>query len=179
MIKVNLLPVRQWRRKEAVRRQISIFFLTFILLLTVLLTIGIIVRGKLALKRDEIASLEQEKKKLAYVNKKIAEVKKKRTEIENKFSAIEKLQQGRSYAVRAFDEVVTAMPIDRVWLTKMSLSGSSLSLSGVALDNHTVALFMRRLDHSPMVASVALSATKKKNIMGKDLMDFSLSIRLR
>ncbi len=179
MIKVNLLPVRQWRRKEAVRRQISVFFLTLLLLLSVLLAVGITVQGKLVSKRDEIAALEKQKRQLAFVNKKIAKVNKKRKEIENKFSSIEKLQQGRSFTVRAFDEVVTAMPIDRVWLTKMNLSGTKMSLSGVALDNHTVALFMRRLEHSPMVASVTLSMTRKKKIMGKELMEFGLSLGLR
>lgn len=178
MIKVNLLPVRQWKRKEAVRKQISVFFLSLLLLLTVFLAVGITVQGKLTTKREEIARLEQQKKQLSYVNKKIALVNKKRKEIENKFSSIEKLQHGRNFAVRALDEVVTAVPIDRVWLKRVNLSGSKIIVSGVALDNHTVALFMRRLQGSSIVASVTLSNTRKKNIKGNELMEFGLIIEL-
>ena len=179
MIRINLLPVRQWRRKEAVRRQISLFFLTLLLLLSILLTMGITVQGRLSIKRDEVAALERQKRDLAYVNKKIAEVKKKRKEIENKFSSIERLQHGRNFTVRAIDEVVTAIPIDRVWLTNMNLNGNQMTFSGVALDNHTVALFMRRLERSSMVSDVTLSRTSKKRFQGKELMQFSMSVRFR
>ena len=179
MIRVNLLLVRQWRRKEAVRRQISVFFLMLLLLLSILLAVGITVQGKLVSKRDEITALEKQKRKLAYVNKKIAQVRKKRQEIENKFSSIEKLQKGRNYTVKAFDEVVTAIPIDRVWLNNLSLKGNQMNLSGVALDNHTVALFMRRLERSPMIMGVSLNQTSKKRFRGKELMQFALSIRLK
>ena len=179
MIRINLLPVRQWRRKEAVRRQIPLFFLTLLLLLSVLLGLGITVQGRLSMKRDEVAALEQQKRELAYVNKKIAEVKKKHKEIENKFSSIERLQHGRNFTVRAFDEVVTAMPIDRVWLADMNLNGNQMTLSGVALDNHTVALFMKRLERSSMVSDVTLGQTTKKRFQGKEFVQFSMSIRFR
>jgi len=179
MIKVNLLPVREWRRKEAVRQQITIFFLLFFLLLSILLAVGITVQAKLAFKRDDLAQLEARKNKLSPVNEKIAQINKRREEIERRFSSIERLQQGRDYAVRAIDEVVTAMPIDRTWLSRLQLSDYTIEISGTALDNHTVALFMKRLQGSPMVNEVILNSTRKKNFQGKELMGFALTLRLK
>jgi len=90
MIQINLLPVREWRKKEAVRQQISIFALSLILLIVGLLAAGLTIQGKVRAQRQELATLEKNKAKFAYVNKKIEKVNKKRKQVENKFKAIEK-----------------------------------------------------------------------------------------
>lgn len=179
MIRINLLPVREWRRKEAVRRQISIFALSLILLIVGLLATGLTIQGKVRAQRQELTSLEENKAKFAYVNKKIERVNKKRKQVENKFKAIEKLQEGRTTTVKILDEIVSSIPIDRLWLTKLSLKGNNVQLGGVALDNHTVALFMRRLETSPMCKSVNLINTRQKSIQGHALMEFGLQMNIQ
>ena len=179
MIQINLLPVRQWRKKEAVRQQISIFALSLILLIVGLLAAGLTIQGKVRAQRQELASLEGKKAKFAYVNKKIERVNKKRKQVENKFKAIEKLQEGRTTTVKILDEIVSSIPIDRLWLTKLSLKENNVQLGGVALDNHTVALFMRRLETSPMCRSVNLIKTKQKSIQGHTLMEFGLKVNIQ
>ena len=179
MIRINLLPVREWRRKEAVRRQISIFALSLILLIVGLLATGLTIQGKVRAHRQELTSLEENKAKFAYVNKKIERVNKKRKQVENKFKAIEKLQEGRTTTVKILDEIVSSIPIDRLWLTKLSLKGNNVQLGGVALDNHTVALFMRRLETSPMCKSVNLINTRQKSIQGHALMEFGLQMNIQ
>ena len=179
MIQINLLPVREWRRKEAIRQQISIFVLSLILLIVVLLAVGLTIQGKVRAQRQELALLEKDVAKYAYVNKIIQTVNEKRKKIEDKFKAIETLQEGRTTTVRILDEIVSSIPIDRLWLTDLSLKENNLKLNGVALDNHTVALFMRRLETSSMCGSVNLINTTQKSIQGHALMQFGLQINIR
>ncbi len=54
-----------------------------------------------------------------------------------------------------------------------------MRLKGIALDNHTVALFMRRLEASSMFASVNLKDTKRKTIEGHALMEFGLQVGVK
>ncbi len=176
MIRINLLPVREWKKRESVRKQISIFFLSLVLLLVGLLAVGSTIQGKVMMQRQELKSLEEQKKKLAYVNRKINAVKSKTKEVENKFSSIEKLQQGRIFTVQALDEIVTSLPLNRLWITSLQFNGGNMNLSGVALDNHTVALFMKRLDASAMCSRVKLKNSNLKKVQGHDLMQFSLSL---
>jgi len=176
MIKINLLPVREWKKREAVRRQLSIFFLSLVLLIVSLIAVGVTLQGKISAQRNELKTLQAQKAKLAYVNRKIALVKKKKREIENKFQAIETLQNGRTFAVRLLDSVVTSLPINRVWLNKLTLKNNLLQVSGIALDNHTVALFMRRLETSPLCKSVTLKNTKRTDVEGHALMEFSFEV---
>jgi type IV pilus assembly protein PilN len=179
MIQINLLPVREWRKKEAVRQQISVFILFLIFLAVAFLAVGLTIQGKVAAQRQELASLEEKKAKFAYVNKEIERVNKKREQVEDKFKAIEKLQEGRTTTVKILDEIVSSIPIDRLWLNKLSLKENNVQLDGVALDNHTVALFMRRLETSPMCRSVNLINTKQKSIQGHALMEFGLQVNIQ
>ncbi len=178
MISINLLPVREWKKREAVRQQVSVFFLSFVLLIVGLLALGFGIQGKVSAQRKELKRLEARKAQLAYVNKKITLAKRKSKEIEAKFNAIEKLQKGRTRTVKILDEIVTFLPIDRLWLKNLELEGGHLKLSGIALDNHTVALFMRRLDASPSTSKVKLVNTRRQKIKGHDLMQFDLEADL-
>ncbi len=178
MISINLLPVREWKKREAVRQQVSVFFLSFVLLIVGLLALGFGIQGKVSAQRKELKRLEARKAQLAYVNKKITLAKRKSKEIEAKFNAIEKLQKGRTRTVKILDEIVTCLPIDRLWLKNLELEGGHLKLSGIALDNHTVALFMRRLDASPSTSKVKLVNTRRQKIKGHDLMQFDLEADL-
>ena len=178
MISINLLPVREWKKREAVRQQVSVFFLSFILLLAGLFALGFAIQGKVSAQRKELKRLEARKAQLAYVNQKITQAKKKSKEIEDKFNAIEKLQKGRTRTVKIMDEVVTCLPIDRLWLKSLKLNSGQLKLSGIALDNHTVALFMRRLEAAPSTKKVKLVNTRRQKIQGHDLMQFDLLAEL-
>jgi len=176
MIKINLLPVREWKKREAVRRQLSIFLLSMVLLAVGLFALGMTLQGKVNSQRKELKALQARKAKLTYVNRKIAAVQKKKEEVENKFEAIEKLQNGRTFAVRLLDDVATSLPINRVWLRKLALKNNLMEVSGVALDNHTVALFMRRLETSPYCQNVSLKNTKRTEIDGHALMEFVFEV---
>jgi len=178
VISINLLPVREWKKRESVRKQVSVYFLSILLLLCLLFAAGFTIQGKISSQRAELKRLEAEKAKLAYVNRKIKQVQQKNKEIETKFKAIEKLQQGRTRTVRVLDEVVSSLPIDRLWLTKLDLKGPNLKLSGIALDNHTVALFMRRLQAAAIFKKVRLGTTHRKKVKGHDLMEFDLNVNI-
>ncbi len=176
MIKINLLPVREWRRKEAVRRQISLLFLSTVLLFVTLLAVGLTYQQKLQGRRAKLRELEAKKKQLVFVEKKINQVNAKRKELEVKFAAMERLQQGRTKTIQVLDELVSAIPIDRVWLNKLTYSSNKITLQGVALDNHTVALFMRRLEASPWFTSVKLTRTSLIKRQEHQLTNFGLTI---
>jgi len=152
--------------------------MSFVLLLVVLLAVGIAIQGKVSSQRTELRRLKARKAELAYVNKKIKQVRERGKKIERKFRAIEKLQHGRTKTVRILDEVVTSLPIDRLWLTRLNLTRQGLRLSGIALDNHTVALFMRRLQAASLFKKVRLGTTHRKNVQGHDLMEFDLIVHV-
>lgn len=190
MIKINLLPVREWRRREQVRLQITIFVLSVIFLISCLASASIFLKGQVYSKRQQKEKLEAKKKELDIVEKTIAQLKAKAEEVEGKFNTVEGLQKERTLLIEALDAIVSVIPEEKMWFEKLTLKGGSLQLSGIALDNQTIAAFMKKMEGLSAVKSVGLnsikrtiydvSVDKKGNAKagGYELMEFSLAISI-
>ncbi|MBN3041191.1 MAG: PilN domain-containing protein, partial [Candidatus Omnitrophica bacterium] len=68
---------------------------------------------------------------------------------------------------------------DKLWLTNLSEKTGTLSLTGTAMDNETVADFMKRLEGKETITSVELIKTQQKAIkdLGLSLMDFDIKCK--
>jgi type IV pilus assembly protein PilN len=131
--------------------------------------------GKADGLQAELVVVEQ---KIALHQKTLARMKKleeDRELLETQIGIIDKLKAESSLTVRVLDEVARIIPSQRMWLGSLSQQGSRLSLSGMALDNRTIAGFMEELKQSPYIKSVTLANASLKAYAGRDLKLFSLS----
>ncbi len=176
MIRINLLPVREARRKANLRQQGA--------LLGVAALAGVLVAAGLQLKISASISAEQTRvaaaeKELAQLEKTLKEVerfRKEKEEIERKLEVIARLERSRSGPVRILDEVATRMP-ERMWLTDMTLAGGELSLGGFGIDNETVAAFLTSLEDSEFISNVQLEKTELQENKGLKLNEFRIKAR--
>ena len=179
MIRINLLPFRAARKKENVRRQISIFLLSFVFLLVVVIYYNVNLNqqiNRLKVKNKETtAELEKYKKK----NQEIAKLKKNLKLLNQKIDIINSLNGSRTEAVLLLDDMTAKIIADRMWFTSFTLKGDKIAIKGVALDERTIADFMKQLEKS--YASVALKSMQQKTITGKNvkLKDFSFEMAKR
>ncbi len=178
MLKINLLPVRQLKRKAKARKELASIFLFFLLLLSMLATVGFIQAQKVSSLQTEIAQLTTEKNSYSKTLREIDKLKKDRIELDRKTGIINKLKTDSSLTVRVVDEVANRIDNQRMWLTQLHQQSSSLRLSGIALDNQTVAQFMDSLKSSPFVNNVTLTNSSLKIISGKNLKSFALTCRV-
>lgn len=131
--------------------------------------------GKVQVREDNIADLEKKKREYAPILAEIKKMEQQKKELERKTAVIDKLKQDSSLTVRVLDEVANIIDNDRIWLLSLNQQGGSLQLTGIALDNQTVAQFMENLKLSPFVRSVDLTDSSLKKIAGRDLKSFSLN----
>jgi type IV pilus assembly protein PilN len=180
MIRINLLPFRAARKKENVRRQISIYALSVVCLVLLMGLFFLNLNRKVnALKEDRI----EKKKELATyaeTTKKINELKKKIAEIRAKLDVIKDLESKKTGPVLLLDELSMAVPKEKLWLTSLDEKKGILTLRGTAMDNDTVALFMTNLERSKHILSVDLKSTKLKNLKQYKLnvIDFDLTCKI-
>jgi type IV pilus assembly protein PilN len=164
MIRINLLPFRAARKKENIRRQITVFGLTVVFLLLVLIYYFFSLNSQLSqLKADE-QRLQAELVTFEKTLQKISELEKKIKEIKTKLAVIKDLEKGKTGPLRLLDEIAMAVPKDKLWLTSFSESAGVLKLTGTAMDNETVALFMTNLEKSEHITGVELQSTKLTNL---------------
>ncbi|MEN8244965.1 MAG: PilN domain-containing protein [Thermodesulfobacteriota bacterium] len=179
MIRINLLPFRAARKKENVRRQISIFLLSFVFLLVAVIYYNVNLNqqiDRLKVKNKETTvQLEKYKK----INKEIAEIKKNLVILNQKIDVINNLNGSRTEAVLLLDSMTQLIIPERMWFTSFTLKGDKIALKGVAMDERTIADFMKNLEGS--YANVALMSMQQKKIEGKNvnLKDFSFEMAKR
>jgi len=177
MIRINLLPFRAARKRENIKRQISVYVLCVILLLVGMLYTFLQLNGKLNDARDTQASLKKELGNYEKTIQRIDELDQRIQLIEKKLDVIKKLEEGKAGPVRLLDELAQAVPKNRLWLEALAESGGSLTLRGAAKDNETVADFMVNLEKAEHIRSVDLQSIQATEVEGVMLAKFTLNCK--
>jgi type IV pilus assembly protein PilN len=175
MLKINLLPIRQLKKRAKAKQQLFGMVLLFVFVLALLGVVGVIQAQKINNLNTDIAQLNKEKESYAPTLKKIETLKKEREELTRKTDIINKLKTDSSLTVRVLDEVANKIDTQRMWLESLHQDNAVLKLSGIALDDQTVAQFMLNLKESPFVQDVALASSSQKPVSGRNLKSFDLN----
>jgi len=173
MIRINLLPFRAARKRENIRRQVSISGLMFILFIMLLIVWSIsLLSTASGLKDDEKnknAELQSYQKELDEIKK----LEKMIKEIKTKLDVIKELEKGKTGPVLLLSTISDAVPKGKLWLTSLSESNGTLTLTGTAMDNETVALFNKNLEAAKdIITSVELKSSASKEIQKQKVYDF-------
>ncbi len=174
MLKINLLPIRQLKKRNQAQKQLLGLLVAFLCVLALLATTAFQQKQSIDNLQDRIAALDAEKSRHAPTLKKIEKLKEDIAEFNRKTEIINKLRADSSLTVRVLDEVANRIDNQRIWLASLRQQHSSLSLTGTALDNQTIAQFMDELKESPFVQSVNLTTSTLKVVSGRDLKSFQL-----
>jgi type IV pilus assembly protein PilN len=155
MIRINLLPVRDAQRAQDRRRQVSVVLLSLTATLLLMVVPYVLQSRKLSKLDFQISQLNIEVSKLNEQAREVREIEKKRTELQAKLKVIDDLNQKRVGPVRMLEDLGVAVP-EKLWLVEFNDVNSNATISGMALDNQTVAMFMRRLQASKYFFDVDL-----------------------
>ena len=161
MIRINLLPFRVARKKENVRRQISIFLLSFLFVSLVMIYFNINLNNKILNLNAKIKKTKNEFVQYDKINREIKIIKKKLEALKKKTNVIKNLDMSRKEAVFLLNVMTETVIEKKMWLAMLKTEERTVKINGVALDNTTVADFMTRLENSRLFSRVALENTKK------------------
>ena len=169
MIRINLLPYRAARKKENIRIQVNVFFGSIIIVIGILFLFNTFLGGRISKLNSEITSTRAQVAKYEEINKEIAEIKQKLSVLERKIQVINSLERDRKAPVQNLDGLYKLVVEKRMWYTEIEEKGDSVKVSGIAIDNQTVADYMTRLEKSEQYTNVRLAAIKQQKLQGQDL----------
>jgi len=175
MIHINFLPVREIQRRNKAIKQIAIFATAFLFFITMLVSFALYqanCAGNLQKESDRIQSEKQRYAKILAEIKKLEEEKKV---LLTRIEVIKQLKQSSSLTVHVLDEIANLTPPHRMWLTKLQQTSNDLKLSGMALDNQTVAKYMDDLGNSSYMQNVILASASMEKYAERNLRLFSIS----
>jgi type IV pilus assembly protein PilN len=179
MIRINLLPFRAARKKENIKRQISVYVLTLVFVFALMGFFFLQLNGKVRALRGEKAAATKQLATYAATTKKIELIKKQIQEIRAKLTIIRDLEKKKTGPVFLLDEIAAAVPVNRLWLRSLSEKKGLLKLSGTAMDNETIALFMTNLEKAKHITTVDLKTATLRNLAEYKLnvVDFDLDCK--
>ncbi|HKJ71485.1 MAG TPA: PilN domain-containing protein, partial [Gammaproteobacteria bacterium] len=171
MIRINLLPYREFRRRAQIKRD-GIGAAVFLVIVGGLLAAGYFhlqgVEQRHQARVDYMqTALNQIKDKLAEVNN----IKERRAELTRKLEKIKELQRGRGLPVNILQTLGQAVPED-VSLTSMQQNKGGLQLEGDARSNNAISSFMRRLEASDLFRDPDLQVIQNKRGGGEEIKTF-------
>lgn len=171
MIRINLLPVRASKKREAGKQWLALF-----VVVTIVAIIGNYLWYSDAERRLQAINqrIARYKKDVATLNTIIGEVKNIKAEkqaMEEKLATLKKLRDGRTGPVRVFDEVSNILP-ERIWLKSWDDTGGTLTLAGSGLNHEEVSVFLTNLKNSKFFSNPVLKFTRQA---GEHQVNFQIS----
>ena len=177
MIRINLLSTREIEAEIGRRQDVVVAVLGVGTALALCLAVFLyqlfwttMLQREVSSLRAEIASIEGGAKEVEQLQKTIASLKQKVTVIEN-------LSKKKVGPVRVMESLSASAP-ERLWVTEFKENGGNLTLNGMAIDNQTVADFLKALQATQYFKDVELVEAAQAQQDKLALKRFSVRSRL-
>lgn len=160
MIRINLLPQQEAQAAAGRRQEMAVGALTLGVALLGLVLAHTWQQARITSSNRELVRLGQE---LAAIQGPYADVTRmelQKKELREKLKVIAELETRKAGPVRALSDLSAATP-DKLWLTEFTETAGNVKLSGLGVDEQTVADFLRRLAASSVFKGVDLEETSQ------------------
>ncbi|MBC3883985.1 PilN domain-containing protein [Undibacterium griseum] len=144
MIKINLLPHREEKRKQLIKDFYSLLLLSAIVGALVVVVVGGINAREMGIQTDRVEFIKKENLKLDEKIKEVANLKQEIDALKARQQAVEDLQGDRNQPVFLLDELVKHTP-EGVYLRALKQEGQRVTLNGYAQSQERVAELIRNL----------------------------------
>jgi len=181
MIRVNLLPHREEKRKRRQQQFLGIAVFSVILGLVVSAAIWFFLDQQVEQQNANVAYMKSEIGKL---DKQIEEIRKIREETASllaKKQVVEGLQSNRSEPVQLLDQLLRQLP-EGIYLKQIKQTGVKVNVVGYAQSNARVSTLMRNLGASPYLENpelIEIKAVLLDNNPNKRVNEFSMNISVK
>jgi type IV pilus assembly protein PilN len=158
MIRINLLPVRELKAEVSRRHDLVIVGLALGLTVLVLVGLYFYQSHKVSTLNTELVGLRGDIEALNVKVKQVGQLQDKIKEFKGKNKIIEELEKKKVGPGRVMESLSAAAP-PSLWLTEFKDTGGNLVINGQAMDNQTVADFLKALTTSSYFRDVELVET--------------------
>lgn len=175
MIRINLLPHREEKRKALRQQFYALSALMAVLALFIWFVGYSLIDAMIEHQAEKNRFLKSE---IAVLDKQIDEIKKLKEQTESllqRKQVIESLQANRTETVHLFNELARQLPAG-VYLKSIKQEGQKITLVGYAQSNARVSTLMHNLDDSPILERPVLIEIKAAQVAKRRMSEFSMSI---
>jgi len=173
MIRINLLPAREARRRVELRRQFQVALVTGLAVVGGGVWGYTLQNSALEARQQELAGIDQEIKRLEAVIKEVQQFETKKAQLDKKVGAIEDIKIKQRRPAQLLDDISRSLP-DQMWLVSIKDAGGGVQISGKSFDNVGIAAFMENLERSASFGNVELVESKSELLQGRQVVAFTV-----
>lgn len=182
MIKINLLPHREEKRKELKNKFYSLMALAALISAAILILGGLYFSSQVSAQNERNAFITKENLLLDDKIKEVATLKQEIDALKARQEAVEDLQSDRNQPVFMMNELVKLSP-EGLHLTLIKQDGQRISIKGYAQSHAVVGIFMNELNASQWMSKPEI-IQNKATIIGKDreakrVIEFDMNVGIR
>lgn len=177
MIRVNLLPHREEKRRARRQQFYALAGLVLVLGAVIAIAVHTIISGYISTQEAKNAFLKSE---VAKLDKEIDEIKRLKEQTDALLArkqVIESLQSNRAETVLFFNELAKQVP-EGVYIRAVKQNGLTINIAGFAQSNARVSTLMRNLDASPLLEKPNLVEIKSAMQGTRRVSDFNLNVMI-
>jgi len=183
MIKINLLPYREEKRKEREKSFYSLLILGVIAGVLLIIAGGVVIEWLVARQDQRNDVLKKANQELDVQIKEVSTLKQEIQSLKARQQAVEDLQSDRNQPVYMMDELVLQTP-EGIYLKSLKQEGQRVVLTGYAQSNERVSEYLRNLsNNSPWLERPDLIEIKSVMLgQGKDMkkiFDFTINVGIK
>ncbi len=178
MIRINLLPHREEKRKARRQQFYGLLGLVSVLAGVIVFLVITVIDGYISAQDAKNDFL---KKEIVALDKQIDQIKRLKEQTQALLARkqiIEALQRDRAEAVLLLSELVKQMP-EGVYIRSMKQTGERIALIGYAQSNARVSTLMRNIEASPWLEKPQLVEIKTVTVDKRRLSEFSLNAAIK
>lgn len=178
MIRINLLPHREEKRKAKRQQFYGLLGLVSVLAGVIVFLVITVIDGYISAQDAKNDFL---KKEIVALDKQIDQIKRLKEQTQALLARkqiIEALQRDRAEAVLLLSELVKQMP-EGVYIRSMKQTGERIALIGYAQSNARVSTLMRNIEASPWLEKPQLVEIKAVTVDKRRLSEFSLNAAVK
>ena len=178
MIRVNLLPHRQERRRARQRQMITLLGMVAGMGLLIIVLGHTILSARLDNQRDRNNFMLAQIKELDQQIEEIHRVKEETAALLARKQVVESLQSNRAEAVHVLDQLLRVVP-EGTYFKSIKQTGAAINLTGYAQSNARVSTLLHNLNESPWLENAELVEIHSAQVSDVRAAEFIVNVKVR
>ena len=176
MIRINLLPAREAKRRIVLRNQIQLAVLALCLTVSGLAYAAITQREERAARVRELDRVKAEIMALESIVKEVEAFQARRELLEKQIEVIGGLKRNQRRPAERLDALSNSLP-EKVWLARVDEKGNRLQITGKSLNGNVgIATFMENMSRSPWFGTAELVESKSEVFLNRPVVSFTITV---
>ncbi len=176
MIRINLLLVREVKRRIELRRQLQLAAVLLVLVVAYGVHSYVAQAQERQAREDELQQIKAELETLEKILKEVEKFEERTALLQRQLDAIRSIKTNQRLMAPYLDEISTRLP-DQVWLVELREVGKLMRIRGKSLNgNPGVADFMQSIESSALFGTAELVESKSETIRGRAVKSFAITV---